>query len=364
MKKKILFLISTLNGGGAEKVLVDILHNLDRQKYDITVCTLFDEGVYIRQLPEDVTYRSLNLSRFYAVFWRVLKFLPRKWSYKLWIREKYDVEIAFLEGLSTLLLCGSDCPRKIAWVHTDLVENDYISRYHRSEKHLAETYRQYHKVVFVSSRAQSQFEQRFGTMGTETVIYNLIDKNAVCRRSEEFVPSENPSVPVICTVGRLIPVKGFLRLLSAHKRLVEEGVAHKLWFLGTGEEEEKMKDFVRENGLESSVTFWGFQSNPYPFMARTDIYVCSSFAEGYPLSVAEALVLKKPIVATDCTGPTEILQNGQFGLLTENSEEGIYQGLRLLLTDPQRLSQVHRQAEIGAKHIDPARVIQQIEALF
>ncbi len=368
MKKKILFLLSTLNGGGAEKVLIDILRNLDGEKYDITVCTLFNEGVYIKELPEYVTHRYVFRRRIgvvYSVFWRMLKYLPRRWMYKLFIRGKYDVEVAFLEGLATMLLSGSDCPNRIAWLHTDIVNHDdYIAPYHRSDEHILENYRQYDKVVFVSEQGRSQFEKRFGPLETGRVIYNLIDKKVIEDRSREFIPGEDPGVPVVCTVGRFIPVKGYMRLLEVHKKLIGEGIAHKLWFLGIGDEEEKMKAFVAENGLSDSVTFWGFQRNPYPYVNRAELYVCSSHAEGYPLSVCEALVLHKPIVATNCTGPTEILRNGDFGLLVENSEEGIYEGLKSLLTDPVRMEDVRSRAVLGAEQIDPARIVKQIEDLF
>ncbi len=364
MKKKILFLTSSLNGGGAEKVLVDILRNLDGEKYDITVLSIFNEGVYIRQLPPYVKYKSLKMTFWYSFFWRALKYLPRRWCYKFFIRGKYDVEIAFLEGLSTMLLSGSTCKNTVAWVHTDLVDNDFISQYHRGDSHIFENYSKYSHVVFVSNRAKEQFETRFGSLASGTVIYNLIDKNVIAERCKEFLPAENPQVPVVCTVGRLIPVKGFFRLLSAHKKLIDGGIFHKLWILGIGAEEENLKTFVRENGLEDSVTFWGFQSNPYPYVERCDIYVCSSFAEGYPLSVAEALVLQKTIVATKCTGPTEILRGGEYGLLCENSEEGIYQGLQSLLTAPALLREFQQKAALGARTVDPEGVIKQIEALF
>ncbi len=365
--KKILFSILSLGGGGAEKVLIDILNNLDTTTYDITVCTLFNTGVYIDKIPEGIHYKTLvkkptKLKR--AIFWRMLKYLPRKWTYRLFIREKYDVEIAFMEGFATMLVSGSDCPKKIAWIHTDLIDFDWISPYHRSEKHILENYKQYDHIVFVSKEAKDSFEKRFGPFENTSVIYNLIDDKLIQKNSTQPLPCHKPEIPVVCGVGRFISVKGFDRLLNTHKRLMEEGISHQLWLLGTGSEEAKLKEFVQTNGLSDSVVFWGFQSNPYPFILQSDIFVSPSVAEGFSLVVAEALVLQKPIVATRCTGPTEILSDGTFGVLVENSEEGIYQGIRALLTDDKHLSEIKKKAILGSEQFDPKKTIQQIEALF
>lgn len=367
MKKKILFLTVNLSGGGAEKVLIDILRNLDEKRYDVTLCTLFNQGVYLGDLPDFVRYRTVikkpNKIK-NALFWRLVKYLPPRWTYRLFLRGTYDTEIAFLEGLPTILLSKSPCKNKIAWVHTDLQSFNWVSFYYRSDRHLSDSYQQYNNVVFVSKQAKASYEEQFGPLDRGIVIYNPIDKAAILQRSEEFVPDQDPAVPVVCGVGRLIPIKGFRRLLNVHKRLIDEGVAHKLWLLGTGPEEQPIRDFIRENGLEDSVTLWGFQKNPYPFVKRADLFVCPSVMEGYPLSVGEALSLKKPIVATNCTGPTELLNNGTFGVLTENSEDGLYDALRCLLTDEEQRKKLKERAILGSESLDPSKLIRQIEALL
>lgn len=366
---KLLFLIRSLGGGGAEKVLIDILKNIDNDKFDITVCTIVNEGIYRDELPDYVHYRSIIKKPGrckWAIFWRMLKWLPPWLTYKLFIRGKYDVEIGFLEGFSTQLLAGSTCKKKIAWVHTDVVENDNFSVYYPSEKAQRNTYKSFNKVVFVSTLALNQFKKRFGDLVNGEVIYNFIDKPQIQTKSEEKVsfPENDENVPVICSVGRLAEVKGYKRLLQAHKRLINEGVLHKIWLLGTGEEEENLKSYCQENGLNETVRFLGFQSNPYPYVRQSDIYVCSSFAEGYPLSVAEALVLEKPIIATNCTGPSEILNNGEYGLLVENSEDGIYDGLRRILTDKEFFSELKEKSHIGAVRFAPEVIISKIEDLI
>lgn len=367
---KLLFLINSLSGGGAEKVLIDIIKNLDREKYDITVCTIFNEGIYREEIPQHIKYRSVikkpNGIK-YSLFWRMLKYLPRKWTYRLFIGGGYDVEVAFLEGLSTLLLSGSTCKKKIAWMHTDIIENDFISPYFRSDADHISVYKSYNKIVFVSTLSLNQFVKRFGDFGEKQVIYNFVDKKAIIEKASEGISLQkvkNENLPVVCSVGRLIPIKGYMRLLSVHKRLIDEGINHNLWLLGTGDEESNLSEYIKENNLSDTVKLWGFQKNPYPYINKSDIYVCSSFAEGYPLSVAEALVLEKPIVATNCTGPSEIIGDSVYGLLVENDEEGIYTGLKSLLLSPEKYAQVKQKAAIGAGNLSPERFMKKIEEVL
>ena len=367
MKKKILLMNANLGGGGAEKVLIDLVHFLDKEKYDITVYTLFNEGVYLQDLPACVSYCSVikNPTKTKkAIFWRLLKYLPPQLTYRLFVRGKYDTEIAFAEGLPTILLSGSPCKNKIAWVHCDLLDLNWVSFYYRSDKHQGKAYRSYKNVVFVSRQAKSAFQKRFGILGTETIIYNLIDSEGILKKAEESVPKRDSTIPVICAVGRLISVKGFMRLLSVHKRLISEGILNHLWICGEGADKEQMEAFIRENNLEDSVSLWGFQKNPYKFIKAADAYVCSSLSEGFSLTVAEAMILSCPVISARSVGPEELLQNGRYGLLVENSEEGLYEGIRSVLTDRALLEELKQKSILGAKQFDANVIVRKIEELL
>ena len=125
MKKRILFLINTLNGGGAEKVLVDTVNNINPDKFDVTLCTLSDRGIYQNSLKEHVNYKSIDgifknkiIKKFFRLF--IFRLLSDKYIYRLFIKDNYDVEIAFLEGKPTKILSYSNNSNKIAWVHLDM----------------------------------------------------------------------------------------------------------------------------------------------------------------------------------------------------------------------------------------------------
>ena len=96
--------------------------------------------------------------------------------------------------------------------------------------------------------------------------------------------------------------------------------------------------------VNDSVKLLGFKSNPYPYIEAGDLYVCSSFTEGYPISILEAIVLEKPILATKITGPKDILENGKYGILCENTECDLENSLKKVLLDKERLKDLKKMA--------------------
>ena len=142
-------------------------------------------------------------------------------------------------------------------------------------------------------------------------------------------------VPVFVSVGTVFPQKGFDRLLRVHKKLLEEGFNHKIQILGDGYDFENIKKLQEELGVTETSTLFGFTDNPYPIIKNADFYILSSRYEGFPTVLFEAITLKKNIIATDVSGVREMLEEGKLGFITENSEEGIYIGMKKALQNPE-----------------------------
>lgn len=113
-----------------------------------------------------------------------------------------------------------------------------------------------------------------------------------------------------------------------HKRLIDEGFEYELWILGDGIKRESYEEFIRLNNIKEYTKLLGFKKNPYKYIKQCDSYICSSRMEGYSLVVAESIILEKPIVSTMCSGPIELIENGEYGILVENSIDGIYSGMK------------------------------------
>ena len=137
------------------------------------------------------------------------------------------------------------------------------------------------------------------------------------------------------SVGSLIPRKGFERLIHVCGLLKSRGYHFQLLILGKGELYEDLAEQVVDEHLQDSVQLLGFRDNPYPYMAAADLYVCPSYVEGFSTVVSEAVVLETPVVTTDCSGMREILGDSEYGLITQNTEESLFEGLRTMLDKPE-----------------------------
>ena len=145
----------------------------------------------------------------------------------------------------------------------------------------------------------------------------------------------------LCAVNRLFAVKGFDRLIKAFERLRNTGLidAVRLYILGNGPERETLEQLIVENGLSDHIKLLGFDPNPYKYVSKMDLFVCTSYREGYSTATTEAIALGVPVFTTDCSGMDEILDGGKFGMIVPNEDEAIYEGLKDLLSHRERITQ-------------------------
>lgn len=351
MKKlKLLFLIESLSGGGAEKVLSVLLKHLDKTKFDITLCTIVDTGIYAEEVKKYVKYTSVlgNLQKknllgkivYKILIMFIYRILPSQLIYTLFIPKKNDIEIAFVEGFCTKILSHSTNKKaqKIAWAHTDLINNHWITSIYKNKQDEKQSYQKYNKIIGVSNTATTAIKQLYNINNAVT-LYNPIESDNIIEKSKEFIalPSKTQTIRM-ATVGRFVPQKAYDRLLRVIKRLYEDGYSIELWILGDGEQRPMLKEYINTHSLNEIVTLWGFQKNPYPYLKHSDIFVCSSVSEGYSTAVTEALILELPVITTACSGMDELLLNGKCGLITENSENGLYEGIKYVLDNTSLLA--------------------------
>lgn len=365
--KKLLIAIDSLGGGGAEKVLINLLNHLNKDKYQITLLLIFNEGVHLNSVPKHVEIKYLFNSKsslLRRLFYKFIKYSSAERLYKRFIKDRYDIEIAFLEGSTTKLISGStnEKSKKIAWVHTDFSNHHWTVHYYRGDQEEQQQYKKFNKIVFVSNDSRKGFENTLHLHDRLQVIYNPIDAQEVLAKAQQE-PVTFDKLTII-SVGRLIKAKGYDRLIKVHSKLIKEGIDHNLVLIGEGEEGETLAQLCRNLDLTNSVQFLGFQTNPYKFVNAADLYVSSSRAEGLPLVVAEALILGKPVLSTRCSGPVEMLEDGKYGRIVENSEEGLYEGLKQLLISKEDRINYGRLALQRRSFFNIDHIISEIEDLF
>ena len=380
MKIKIAFYIESLAGGGAEKILCDLVEHLDRAKFEVTVTAVVGTGVHVERMKslarfccflEPLVADSSAWDKLrYRLLYKVIYSLPTTWVHRLFVREKYDLEVAFTEGFVTKLVAASPDARsaKIAWVHIDLVKNHWTRRVFSSLAAETRAYARFDRVLCVSKVVKESVQKLFGVADKAEVRHNPVDTQAILRKSlEGGAPVSRPAgLPLrLVTIGRLEHQKGYDRLLPIHGRLLSEGVPHELWILGEGSQRPALEAYIREHGLESSVKLLGFHVNPYPLLAQGDLFVCSSRSEGFSTAVTEALVLGLPVATTECSGMRELLgENGECGLITDNDDDALHAGLKRLLSDPALLAHYAAQAKVRADAFDLNRTVRAIENEF
>ena len=329
--KKILFFIHDLGPGGAEKVLVNLVNNMDQAKFDITVMTLFDVGVNKKFLKKNIRY----LSCFKKVIrgnTHLLKILSPEELHQKLIKEHYDIEVAYLEGPCARIISG--CPYKdtklAAWIHTEYQNRNSLAESFRSLREAEECYNRFHKIVCVSQTVQKRFSSLLNLNVPSCVLYNVSDYLGIIQASKEKIENNLFSGQKfnMIAVGKLQPNKGFERLLKIALQLKEE-YSFRLYILGTGPEEGKLKRYVIKHGLSEYVYFLGYQENPYKYIANCDLFVCSSYREGFSTVTTEALIVGTAVCTVDVSGMTEMLgENSEYGLIVENDDSSLLKAIK------------------------------------
>ena len=228
---------------------------------------------------------------------------------------------------------------------------------------LKKYYQAYDTVVCVSDTVKDSYTSLCGNNPEAIVLYNVNDDNQIRSLSESFVPKKS-NVPVLAVVGRLSFEKGNDRLLEACSMLKTDGYDFRLWLIGDGSERQKLELLVQKFSLSNYVDFLGFQSNPYPYMAGADLVVVPSRYEGLSTVVTESLILGKPVVTTPCSGMRELLGDSQFGLVTEDSVRGIYEGIKKMLDDPSLMAQYAAAAKERGLQFTGKTILKQTEDFF
>lgn len=366
--KKILFLIHDLEHGGAEKVLVNLVNNMDKSKFDITVMTLFDVGVNRQFLSSDITYKSC-FTKVIRGNSHLMKLLSPSQLHKWLIKEKYDIEVSYLEGPCARIISG--CPNKdtklVSWIHIEQKTRERASSSFRSYKEALECYNKYDQIVCVSETVKEDFQSIFQISVPIDVRYNTNETKRIIELSKEKV-SENlfsDEKIKLVGVGKLLENKGFDRIEHIVNRLLQENYPIHFYILGIGPEKENLERYALEQGISEQVTLLGYQTNPYKYVAKCDLFVCASFAEGFSTAATEALIVGTPVCTVEVSGMKEMLgENNEYGIVTENDEESLYKAIKNLLDNTEKLKHYREKAKERGTEFRTEKTVEAVEEML
>lgn len=362
---KVLFLIHDLGPGGAEKVLVNLVNNMDSELFDITLMSLFDYGVNRQFINEGIHYKYCFKKMFRGNV-TLMKLLTPKQLHKLLVRDHYDVEIAYLEGPSARVISGCPYPNtsKIAWIHIQQPKTKKPGSF-RSHNEAVDCYNKFDQIHCVSEYVKDTFCLRYDIKAPIKVVYNSLETDVI-RELGNQVPlemiKENDGKIKIIGVGKLLHSKGFDRIIPMIKSLEKEGFSVHFYILGEGKDKQKLKELVRQNEVANSVTLLGYKVNPYMYIKHADLFICASLMEGFSTAASEALVLGTPVLTVDVGGMKEMLgPNNEFGIVVPNDDEHLYNALKDIVSNPEKLAYYRKQAVIRGQDFETEETVKKVE---
>ena len=343
--KKILFGITSLTLGGAEKVLVDLANKLS-EKYDVTILTIYAKGEFEKKLNSKVKLKTIydfqfnDMTNFKKKITALKLLLFKKHFYKKYIKGNYDIEIAFLEGPITRLFgVRNHKTRKIAWIHNDI--SKVFGKDLKAKIKIAidkKTYGKYQTIVFVSKDNRDRFNEVYKDVRDEylqpvhkRVIYNYINPENVIEGAKEPIEDNLKTDTVsFLTVARLTKQKAIDRIIRVHKRLIDKGFKNEFYVIGDGPERENLEKQIENAKVGDTFHLLGKRENPYPYMKQANFFCLLSEFEGYGMVIEEAKILGKPIIITD-TAAREAVENYSNSVIVENNEKAIYNELKEII---------------------------------
>lgn len=354
--KKIIFVTNHFQyGDGVSRVLLELVNALDKNKYDITIKVLYNlDKDFVKNLHGDIKIESVFKCYFRGMT-RLVQKIPSKLLYNFIVKEKYDIEVAYQFGAPTKIMAFSDNKnaKHICWMHG-----------YDSKMEMLKYYNMYDKVVCVSQSSKTKLEKYLDDPKKAIYLYNVINDKEIKIKATEEIDIKMNYPFTFCTVGRLSKEKGFLRLLRCHKRLLNDGLYHNILIIGDGGERNLLESYIKENNLSETAFLTGLQVNPYKYVDKSDVFVCSSFAEGFSTACTEAIILEKPVISTIVDGAIELIESSNCGIVVKNDEESLYKAMKLAIQDDNIVKEWSKFAKMESENLTSKNRINKIEAFL
>lgn len=362
--KKILIVNNNMYMGGVQKSLVNLLDEI-HGKYEITLLLFHKGGALLDGIPQDVKVieaayplncwginasdaKSAKQKLGRAFFAAMSRTIGRRAAIKLTLLRKtklphFDVAISYLHGGADKVFYGGcnefvlncvDADKKIAFLHCDYELSGADTAYN------AKLYRRFDAISACSNGCRDAFLRKLQELKGKTFVvpncqnYESIEKSA----KSNAVSMEGDRLNFVC-VSRFGREKGLLRAIKAIASTGDKAKLFRCFFIGDGKELSDAKLLANELGLDDTVIFLGELSEPYGYMKAADVLLIPSYSEAAPMVIGEAASLSMPILSTETSSAKEMIENTGFGWVVENSEEGIRDGIIMLLNHPEYIEE-------------------------
>ena len=375
-KTKIIFRNRSLEMGGIETVLLNILYYLDQDRYEIVLLLNYLQGEFIGRVPAHIRVLAVgeNSEDFSKnLFLNVLQKIKRRLKYGFfeifpaYFYKKnqlldFDFEVAFSHYMmKSVLKSPNRKSKKIFWIHGDLRNSGFGKE---QNQQFVDEMLKFDTGIFVSRHGKNVVEKIWNVeLKNAEVLYNPLNIKQIQAKALEKVEEKYRDIDFVA-VGRLFFAKGFADLVEAHHQLISEGYKIKTLLIGDGIQRKELENLVKKYNLKDSFFLDGYSDNPVKYMQNARYFVLPSYSESYPMVIGEALILKKPVLATDVGGVSEMVRNEVNGLLFKPGKAELYKTMKRVLDEPtlaQKLSAHDSLTEFENRN---EQIFQQIDQLF
>lgn len=390
MKKKIIFVTKALWIGGIETALVNLLKYFDYDKYDVTLLVLKAELDMLDQIPpkcrvmiadreKTVTFqKKYGYSRLFHLteetdspsrLHRIMMWtIPMiRWAEnRLYIRyirkqmqrEQFDIAVIYSDVAGETAVRAIKADKYLMFYHHGAMRHVYHDKI---------AYKKCNKIIAVSAH-QAEALRNFVPRYADKIVAanNLADVNGIRVKSQETIPEKfDKGYFNIVTCGRISKEKGMDLAVEACNRLIANGYKKiRWWIIGGGPAYSDVKKMVQKLKLESYVYMPGMKENPYPYIANADLYVQPSRFEGYPMSILEAVILKKIVISTDNKGAEEMLKNLKCGILCKIDSTDLAEKISSIISDLQYYDEKKQEMEEIDLMQKNREILKQMETLL
>ncbi len=375
-KIKILFRHRSMEMGGVEKVMLSMLNNLNPDLFDMTVCLNLNQGELRNEFPKHVrkVYLTEGKKDFSKnmLFQKIQLFKRQKKLEKLkknpeiidkeYLKETYDIEIAMTyNDFESVLNSSNTRSKKMGWFHSEI----NLPKLQPLVPAILENFPKFDHMIYCSAKIQKIMHEEYPNLSypKESVVINAIPIEEIKKKSEEKI-MDFPISPVFVSVGRLHTRKGYRKLMEAHARLLTEGFDHSGLIIGDGEELPHLLAQQKKLGVENSFQFLGNKMNPYPYIKNADFFIMPSESEAWPLVLAEALILQKPIIATKVGDVESMIKDRKTGFLIAYTVEAIYHAMKEFITNEKLVSEIKENLQNIDDEFDNQKIFDEVEQII
>lgn len=350
--KRILFFNDSMEMGGTEKLLVSLLNHLVTKECAITLLLPKPSGdnILLKDLSQRIHIKYIygentsHLKR--KVGENLMIFYPRIFAKWKGIKATdYDEIVCFKETFFARIFGKMKIPKTL-WIHNILYRRNYEAHTSREKlsawlnkkqiKRVQKSYDTFDKVICVSDAAKNAYLNVLHDGHTPDqyieVLYNAIDWSTTKQKATEPIADLHQGQTNFILITRTSPEKRIDRLLRAAHRLKTDGYDFHIHIIGEGTS--NLQSSLIELNLTNNITLYGRIENPFPYILQCKWSLCVSERESFSLALLESMALNTPVITTDCGGPHDIVDGGKYGILVENSAEGVYMGMKMVLDDP------------------------------